>query len=95
MTAKAYFTDHSIDLGPIGAGVNGLLDLGWELDVTSQIGSGFGAQMLAANATPGAGVPEPSGALIACSLGSVLLRRSRKSAASIHAANLRIRTLGP
>jgi hypothetical protein len=78
--ALAYFTDRTLDLGPIDAGVTGPLDLEFHVDVTAKVGGGFTASLLVANGTVGAGpVPEPAG-LLPVLAGLTLGRRRRRRA---------------
>jgi hypothetical protein len=76
--ANAFFTDTTIDLGGIAPIGGSSLTIGWEMDLTSQSGGGYTADVLLANATQGAGVPEPS--VLGPSVLSlmVLTRRCRK-----------------
>ena len=72
-SASAFFTDRTLDLGPIGAGVSGPLDLTLEMDATVEPGDGFASNVLLGNVTPGSGVvPEPSGGLLLCGTAGVL-----------------------
>jgi hypothetical protein len=77
--AKTYFNGTSLDLGSIDPTTSGKLDLHIELDASQVPQGGFSGSLVIANATPGAGVPEPSGALLTVLAGAGLLgRRKRK-----------------
>ena len=75
----AYFTDHTVDLGPIGNDVSGTLDLSWEMDASSSTSNSIAPQFLIANATPGAGVPEPAGLAFIYLVSVGLTRRITRS----------------
>ena len=77
--ADAYFDGNTIDLGPIGGGGAGPLNLQFEMDISSHSGQGFEESFIFGNATLGSGVPEPSGLVILLSVGvGSLLRRRRR-----------------
>jgi hypothetical protein len=73
--ALSYFNTQALDLGAIDAGVTGPLDLVFQLDVTARAGDGFSLDLIAANATPGAGVPEPTTSVLAALAPLLVLRR--------------------
>lgn len=76
-SAQAYFSDQVLNLGVIGAGVTGTLDLTISLDVvTSRAGDGFGATFFLGNAA----IPEPSvfALLAVAGLACLLRRRSAR-----------------
>ena len=83
--ATADLTDHSLDLGLIDPGNTGQLVVNVKLDVTASPGSVFTSNLLVANATPGAGVPEPScGLLGIVALLTLSRRRVRRDQRAIN-----------
>ena len=77
--AMSCFDEQTIDAGPISRGVNGTLNLGWELDVSSTGNESFVMPVIVGNATPNAGIlPEPASAILAYFGFSCLAYRRRK-----------------
>ena len=76
--ATAYFTDNSLDLGPLDPRSNGHLDLTIQLDATQIPDGGFATTLLIANATPASGIPEPSSTLLLTLATTGLLTRRRR-----------------
>ena len=76
--ATAYFTDNSLDLGPLDPLSNGHLDLTIQLDASQIPDGGFATTLLIANATPASGIPEPSSTLLLTLATTGLLTRRRR-----------------